>query len=186
MALSDVIRKKTGKAFMMCNEAIVRAAIESDVRVVSFYPGAPTSEILDTFNAAKDHFNYKFTIATNEKVALETVAGASMAGFRSLTSMKSVGLNVASDAFFSLGYTGVKAGLILVVADDPHCHSSQSEEDGRFFGPNAYIPMLEPSNPSEAREMVKEAFEISEKYRVPVIIRTTTRVNHQSGIVVTT
>ncbi len=167
----------------MCNEAMVRGAIEADVKVVSFYPGAPTSEILDTFNNAQKHFDYKFTIATNEKVALETVAGASMGGFRSLTSMKSVGLNVASDAFFSLAYTGINAGVVMIVADDPFCHSSQSEEDGRFFAPNAYIPMLEPSNPKEAKEMVKGAFEVSEKYKSIVLIRTTTRVNHQSGMI---
>jgi indolepyruvate ferredoxin oxidoreductase alpha subunit len=167
----------------MCNEAMVRGALEADVKVTSFYPGAPTSEILDTFNNAQKHFDYKFTIATNEKVALETVAGASMAGFRALTSMKSVGLNVASDAFFSLGYTGIKGGLVMIVADDPYCHSSQSEEDGRFFGPNAYIPMLEPSNPQEAKDIVKQAFDISEKYRTIVLVRTTTRINHQSGMI---
>ena len=183
MAVYDVIKTESGKAFMMCNEAIVRGAIESDVKVISAYPGAPTSEILDTFNTAQESFDYKFTIATNEKVALETVAGASMAGFRSLTSMKSVGLNVASDAFFSIGYTGIKGGLVMVVADDPYCHSSQSEQDGRSFGPNAYIPMIEPSNPAEAREMIMTAFEISERYRIPVLMRTTTRVNHQSGVV---
>ncbi|MEE9152353.1 MAG: indolepyruvate ferredoxin oxidoreductase subunit alpha [Thermoplasmata archaeon] len=180
-----LVSKEPKKAFMLCNEAIVRGALEADVKVVSCYPGAPTSEILDTFNNIQDHFDYKFTIATNEKVALETVAGASMSGFRALTSMKSVGLNVASDAFFSLAYTGIKSGLVMIVADDPHCHSSQSEEDGRFFGPNAYIPMLEPSNPSEAREMVKAAFDFSERHRSIVVIRTTTRVNHQSGIVET-
>jgi indolepyruvate ferredoxin oxidoreductase alpha subunit len=167
----------------MSNEAMVRGAIEADVKVVSFYPGAPTSEILDTFNKAQKQFDYKFTIATNEKVALETVAGASMGGFRSLTSMKSVGLNVASDAFFSLAYTGIKGGLVMVVADDPFCHSSQSEEDGRFFGPYAYIPMLEPTNPQEAKDMVKNAFDLSEKFRTIVLVRTTTRVNHQSGMI---
>jgi indolepyruvate ferredoxin oxidoreductase alpha subunit len=185
LAKDYLLSKEPKKAFMMCNEAMVRGALEADVKVVSAYPGAPTSEILDTFNIIQDHFDYKFTIATNEKVALETVAGASMAGFRGLTSMKSVGLNVASDAFFSLAYTGIKGGLVMIVADDPHCHSSQSEEDGRFFGPNAYIPMLEPSYPSEAREMVKAAFDISERHRCIVVIRTTTRVNHQSGIVET-
>lgn len=167
----------------MANNAMVRGALEADVKVISAYPGAPTSEILDTLNQTQKNFDYKFTIATNEKVALETVAGASMAGFRALTSMKSVGLNVASDAFFSIGYTGIKGGLVLVVADDPFCHSSQSEEDGRFFAPNAYIPMLEPSNPEEARIMVKYAFELSEKFRTIVIIRTTTRINHQSGMI---
>jgi indolepyruvate ferredoxin oxidoreductase alpha subunit len=167
----------------MCNDAMVRGALEADVKVTSFYPGAPTSEILDTFNSAQKHFDYKFTIATNEKVALETVAGASMAGFRSLTSMKSVGLNVASDAYFSLAYTGIKGGLVMVVADDPYCHSSQSEEDGRFFGPNAFIPMLEPINPQDAKNMVKAAFDISEKFRTIVLVRTTTRINHQSGMI---
>jgi indolepyruvate ferredoxin oxidoreductase alpha subunit len=162
---------------------MVRGAIEADVKVISCYPGAPTSEVLDTFNKAQNQFDYKFTIATNEKVALETVAGASMAGFRSLTSMKSVGLNVASDAFFSLAYTGIKAGLVLIVADDPFCHSSQSEEDGRFFAPNGYIPMLEPSNPKEAKLMVQKAFEISEKSGTIVLVRTTTRINHQSGMI---
>ncbi|UCG68360.1 MAG: indolepyruvate ferredoxin oxidoreductase subunit alpha, partial [Thermoplasmata archaeon] len=183
MAKEDILRKEPKKAFMMCNEAIVRGALEADVKLASFYPGSPTSEILDTFNNLKEHFDYKFTIATNEKVALETVAGASMGGFRSFTSMKSVGLNVASDAFFSLGYTGLNGGVVMVVADDPHCHSSQNEEDGRFFGPNAYIPILEPSNPQEAKEIVKEAFDISERHKSVVVIRTTTRVNHQSGIV---
>ncbi|UCE73976.1 MAG: indolepyruvate ferredoxin oxidoreductase subunit alpha, partial [Methanomassiliicoccales archaeon] len=185
MAKEYLINKESTKAFMMCNEAIVRGALEADVKVVSFYPGSPTSEILDTFFTLRNQFDYKFTTAINEKVALETAAGASMSGFRSFTSMKSVGLNVASDAFFSLAYTGINAGLVMVVADDPSCHSSQSEEDGRFFGPNAYIPMLEPSNPSEARRMVKAAFEISERHKSIVVIRTTTRVNHQSGIVET-
>ncbi len=161
----------------------MRGALEADVKLISCYPGAPTSEILDTFNNAQKHFDYKFTIATNEKVALETAAGAAMAGFRALTSMKSVGLNVASDAFFSLGYTGVKGGLVMVVADDPYCHSSQSEEDGRFFAQYGYIPMLEPTNPQEAYQMVKDAFTLSERYGTIVLVRTTTRINHQSGMV---
>ncbi|UCE37701.1 MAG: indolepyruvate ferredoxin oxidoreductase subunit alpha [Thermoplasmata archaeon] len=185
MAKEYLVNKDPKKAFMMSNEAMVRGALEADVKVISCYPGAPTSEILDTFFLLRNEFDYKFTTATNEKVALETVAGASMSGFRALTSMKSVGLNVASDAFFSLAYTGINAGCVMIVADDPHCHSSQSEEDGRFFGPNAYIPMLEPSNPKEARKMVKTAFEISERHKSIVVIRTTTRVNHQSGIVET-
>jgi indolepyruvate ferredoxin oxidoreductase alpha subunit len=185
LALEDLINKEPKKAFMMANEAMVRGALEADVKLTSFYPGSPTSEILDTFNKLQKEFDYKFTIATNEKVALETIAGASMAGQRSFTSMKSVGLNVASDAFFSLAYTGTNSGLVMVVADDPHCHSSQSEEDCRFFGPYAYVPMIEPSNPQEALEMVKQAFDISEKHRTMVIVRTTTRVNHQSGIVQT-
>ncbi len=181
--ISDVISRDKSKAFLFCNEAIVRAALESDVKVVAFYPGSPVSEILDTFFQISNDFNIKMEIATNEKVALEIVAGASMGGQRSLTAMKSVGLNVASDTFFSLGYTGINKGCVLVFADDPFCHSSQSEEDGRFFASNAYIPMLEPSDPVEAKEMVKAAFEISEKYQTVVLVRTTTRINHQSTIV---
>ena len=114
ISFDSVISTEPEKAFLLCNEAIVRGAIEADVKVVSFYPGAPTSEILDTFDKAGKFFDYKFSIAVNEKVALETAAGAAMAGFRSLTSMKSVGLNVASDSFFSLGYTGVKGGMVVI------------------------------------------------------------------------
>ena len=183
MVLKDVLSEEKKATFMLGNEAIVRGALEADVKVVAFYPGAPTSEVLDTFADVLDNFDYQMEIATNEKVALEICAGAAFAGVRSLTAMKSVGTNVASDTLFVLGYTGVKGGLVIVMADDPHAHSSQSEQDGRFFGPNAYIPMMEPSSPQEAKDMVKKAFEISEKHRVPVIIRTVTRVNHQSGIV---
>jgi indolepyruvate ferredoxin oxidoreductase alpha subunit len=179
----DVAKDGPGKAFMICNEAIVRGALEADVKVVSEYPGSPTTEILDTFSEISPKFDYKMEISVNEKVALETCAGASMVGLRSMTAMKSVGMNVASDSFFSLSYTGVKGGMVVVVADDPHAHSSQTEQDGRPFGPNAYVPMLEPSDPTEAKKMVKLAFELSEKYGVPILIRTTTRVNHQSGIV---
>lgn len=179
----DVITEKKDRAFLFCNEAIVRGALEADVKVVAFYPGSPVSEVLDTFFQISDQFDIKMEIAPNEKVALEIVAGASMGGQRSLTAMKSVGLNVASDAFFSLGYTGINKGCVLVFADDPFCHSSQSEEDGRFFGPNAYIPMLEPTDPVEAKQMVKAAFNISEQFQTIVLIRTTTRINHQSTIV---
>jgi indolepyruvate ferredoxin oxidoreductase alpha subunit len=183
LVAADVLRQGPGRAFMLCNEAIVRAAIESDVKVVSAYPGSPTTEILDTFSDVAPHFDYKMEISSNEKVALETCAGASMAGLRTMSSMKSVGLNVASDSFHSLSYTGIKGGMVLVVADDPQAHSSQSEQDGRTFGPSAYVPMLEPSDPQEAMRFVKNAFELSEKHGVPVLLRTTTRVNHQSGIV---
>lgn len=183
MGAADVVKDGPGKAFMLCNEAIVRGALEADVKVVSAYPGSPTTEILDTFSEISPKFDYKMEIASNEKVALETCAGAAMAGLRSISSMKSVGMNVASDSFFSLSYTGVKGGMVIVMADDPQAHSSQTEQDGRPFGPNTYVPMLEPSDPEEAKRMVKFAFEFSEKYSVPVLMRTTTRVSHQSGIV---
>jgi indolepyruvate ferredoxin oxidoreductase alpha subunit len=183
MGVADVLKEGPGKAFMLCNEAIVRGALEADVKIVSAYPGSPTTEILDTFSEVSPKFDYKMEISTNEKVALETCAGASMVGLRSLTSMKSVGMNVASDSFFSLSYTGVKGGMVIIMADDPQAHSSQTEQDGRPFGPNSYVPMLEPSDPEEAKQMVKEAFALSERYGVPVLMRTTTRVSHQSGIV---
>ena len=183
MGVADVLKEGPGKAFMLCNEAIVRGALEADVKIVSAYPGSPTTEILDTFSDIAPKYDYKMEISSNEKVALETCAGASMVGMRSITSMKSVGMNVASDSFFSLSYTGIKGGMVVVVADDPQAHSSQTEQDGRPFGPNSYVPMLEPSNPEEAKRMVKAAFALSERHGVPVMIRTTTRVNHQSGIV---
>lgn len=181
--ISDVISEDKDRAFLFCNEAIVRGALESDVKVVAFYPGSPISEILDTFYQISNKFDIKMEITTNEKVALEIVAGASMGGQRSLIAMKSVGLNVASDSFFSLGYTGVNKGCVLIFADDPFCHSSQSEEDGRFFAYNSYIPMLEPTDPVEAKSMVKAAFDISEKHQTLVLVRTTTRINHQSTVV---
>ena len=183
MGAKDVVMEGPARAFMLCNEAIVRGAIEADVKLVSAYPGSPTTEILDTFSEVAPGFDYRMEIASNEKVALETCAGASMAGLRSITSMKSVGLNVASDAFYSLSYTGVKGGMVLAVADDPQAHSSQTEQDGRTFAPSSYVPMLEPSDPAEAKMMVKAAFGISERHGVPVLLRTTTRVNHQSGMV---
>ncbi len=184
MTVEDVKRKDHGPALMLANEAVVRGALEADVKVVAFYPGSPTSEILDTFGEVLEHFgDYRMQIAANEKVALETVAGASMAGLRSFTSMKSVGMNVASDSMFSIGYVGLNAGCVCLIADDPYAHSSQSEQDGRYFGEAAYVPMIEPSTTQEAFDMVKWAFEVSERHRTLVIMRTTTRVNHQRGMV---
>jgi indolepyruvate ferredoxin oxidoreductase, alpha subunit len=189
MALKDVIAKEPRKAFMLANEAIVRGALEKDVKVVSFYPGSPTVEILETFEGAlaqKDApLDYRMEISVNEKVALETIAGASMVGLRSMTAMKSVGTNVASDALYTIAYTGLRAGCLLVMADDPHAHSSQSEQDGRWFARTAYLPMLEPSTPQEAYNMTKVAFEMSERHGALVIMRTTTRVNHQTNLVQT-
>ncbi len=184
MTVEDVKRTDKGHALMLSNEAVVRGALEADVKIVAFYPGSPVSEILDTFGEVLDHFgDYKMHIAANEKVALETIAGASMAGQRSFTSMKSVGMNVASDSMYSIGYVGVNAGCVCLIADDPFAHSSQSEQDGRYYGESAYVPMIEPATPQEARDMVKWAFDVSEKHKSLVIIRTTTRVNHQRGMV---
>ncbi len=184
MTSEDVKRTDKGPALMLANEAVVRGALEADVKIVAFYPGSPTSEILDTFSEVLDHFgDYRMHISANEKVALETVAGASMAGMRSFTSMKSVGMNVASDSMFSIGYTGLRGGCVCLIADDPYAHSSQSEQDGRYFGEAAYVPMIEPSTAQEALDMTKWAFDVSERHKTLVIMRTTTRVNHQRGMV---
>ncbi|MHA2209858.1 MAG: indolepyruvate ferredoxin oxidoreductase subunit alpha, partial [Candidatus Thorarchaeota archaeon] len=170
MTVEDVKRTDMGPALMLSNEAVVRGALEADVKIVAFYPGSPVSEILDTFGEVLDHFgDYKMHIAANEKVALETVAGASMAGQRAFTSMKSVGMNVASDSMYSIGYVGVNAGCVCLIADDPFAHSSQSEQDGRYFGESAYVPMIEPSTPQDAHDMVKWAFEVSEKHKTLII-----------------
>ncbi len=179
----DTMSESGGQAFLFCNEAIARGALEANVKVVAFYPGSPVSEVLDSFYQVSDKFDIKMEIASNEKVALEIVAGASFSGQRSFTAMKSVGLNVASDALFSLAYVGVNKGCVVLFADDPFIHSSQNEEDGRFFGPSAYLPMLEPTSPDEALRMVREAFDLSERFSTVVLVRTTTRINHQSAIV---
>ncbi|MFW6141277.1 MAG: indolepyruvate ferredoxin oxidoreductase subunit alpha [Candidatus Saliniplasma sp.] len=182
MTVQDIIDPDSKKAFMIGNQAIARGVLESDVKVTAFFPGSPTSEIMDTLYILSGEFeDLKMEVSANEKVALETAAGAAMAGVRGFTSMKSVGLNVASDTFFTLGYTGVNAGLVLLIADDPHAHSSQSEQDGRYYAEAAHVPMMEPSSAQEAYEAVKYAFELSEKYEVLSLIRTTTRVNHQSS-----
>jgi len=184
LSFNDIADPGAKTSFLLTNEAVARAVLESDVKVASFYPGSPTSEILNTlYLLAGRYEDLKMEVASNEKVALETVAGASMAGVRSFTAMKSVGLNVASDAYYSLGYTGVNSGMVLLFADDPHAHSSQSEQDGRYFAPTGHVPMLEPSTPQEAYDMTKYAFELSEKHRILVLVRTTTRVNHQSAAV---
>jgi indolepyruvate ferredoxin oxidoreductase alpha subunit len=177
--------EKASTAFLLGNEAIARGALEGGVSVYAGYPGSPTVELLETLMDIGPRMGMATFLSTNEKVALETAAGAAMAGHRALVSMKSVGLNVAADAFFSLCYTGVKGGLVLVVADDPHAHSSQSEQDGRLYAAAAEAPMLEPATPQEALEMTSAALDLSARHGVPVILRTVTRVNHQSGIVTT-
>jgi len=175
---------KSGKIILLGNEAIVRGALESGVGFASTYPGTPASEIGDTFsNIAKDAGIY-FEYSTNEKVALEAAAGAALSGVRSLVSFKHFGLNVACESLFPLAYTGVKAGMVVVVSDDPSCHSSgQSEEDTRPFARIAHLPMLEPANAQECKDFTKKAFELSERFKIPVFIRLTTRVSHMRSVV---
>lgn len=169
------------KKLMTGNEAIARGAYEAGVKYASAYPGTPSTEILE--NIALYKGDIKAEWATNEKVALEAVAGASIAGARSVASMKHVGLNVAADPLFTIAYTGVNGGLVIITADEPGQHSSQNEQDNRNYAKASKIPMLEPSTSQEAKDMLKEAFEISEKFDTPVLYRLTTRLCHSKGIV---
>jgi indolepyruvate ferredoxin oxidoreductase alpha subunit len=162
------------------NEAIARGAWEAGVRLAAAYPGTPSTEILE---AVKDYEGIYAEWSPNEKVAMEVAIGASMAGARALVCMKHVGVNVAADPLFTASYTGVKGGLVLVTADDPALHSSQNEQDNRNYAKFAKVPLLEPADSSEAKEFLKTAFDISEKYDTPVLFRTTTRISHSKSMV---
>ncbi|MHC1628121.1 MAG: indolepyruvate ferredoxin oxidoreductase subunit alpha [Candidatus Nezhaarchaeales archaeon] len=166
---------------MLGNEAIARGAIDGDVQVATAYPGTPSTEIVETLASLAKEYDLYVEWSTNEKVAFEVALAASYCGLRALTAMKHVGLNVASDPLFSSAYTGVKGGFILVSADDPSCHSSQNEQDNRIYGLHSYIPVIEPSSPQEAKDMVIYALDISELHGVPIILRTTTRLSHARG-----
>ena len=165
---------------MLGNEAIARGAYEAGVKVSSAYPGTPSTEISE-FLAKYGEVYTEW--APNEKVALEAAAGASIAGVRSMACMKHVGLNVASDPLYTLAYTGVNGGLVIVVADDPGLASSQNEQDTRMIARSAHLPVIEPSDSNEAKEFFKYAFELSEKYDTPVIFRTTTKLSHSQSVV---
>ena len=168
------------KRLLTGNEAIAAGAYEAGVRFASAYPGTPSTEILENLSQHKD---IVAEWAPNEKVAFESAAGASMAGARAIVSMKHVGVNVAADPLFTYAYMGVGGGFLLVSADEPGQHSSQNEQDNRYYAKMAKIPMLEPSNSQECLDMVKTAFELSEAYDTPVMLRTTTRVCHSKSIV---
>lgn len=176
-----LIEEKNRRLILLGNEAVVRGAMEAGIDFAAAYPGTPSSEIADALAmVAKDYgMYYEYTV--NEKVAMEMVAAASASNLKALTCMKHVGLNVASDAFMSIAYTGVRGGLVIVSADDPSMHSSQNEQDNRYYSLLANVPMLEPSSPQECYEMTKKAFSISETLEMPVLMRTTTRVNHTSS-----
>src|ERR1017187_6139288 len=164
------------------NEAIARGAWEAGVKVAAAYPGTPSTEILETladYPAEDLHAQW----STNEKVALDVAIGASLAGRRALAARKHVGLNVAADAFMSQTYIGVNGGLVLAVCDDPGIHSSQNEQDSRIYGMLASVPILEPSDAQEALDFTKLAFDLSELFDTPVIVRSTTRLSHTRSAV---
>jgi len=182
--MHELLTAKPGsKRLLLGNEAIVRGALEAGISFATTYPGTPSSEIGDNFYLISQETDLYFEYSVNEKVALETAAAASTCGLRTMCSMKHVGLNVASDALMTLAYVGVKGGMVIVSADDPSMHSSQNEQDNRFYARFAGIPMLEPANSQEALDMARAAFTLSESYGIPVLLRTTTRINHSRSVV---
>ncbi|WP_297470772.1 indolepyruvate ferredoxin oxidoreductase subunit alpha [Thermococcus sp.] len=171
--------EKREKKLLMGNEAIAYGALESGVVFATGYPGTPSTEVIETIARLKPEVFAEW--APNEKVALEEAAGVAYTGLRALVTMKCVGLNVAADPLMSLAYSGVEGGLVILVADDPGPHTSQTEQDDRYYGKLSLLPVLEPADPQEAHDLIKYAYELSEKYKVPVIFRTTTRVNHTTA-----
>jgi indolepyruvate ferredoxin oxidoreductase alpha subunit len=168
------------KSLLSGNEALALGAFEAGVKVASAYPGTPSTEILENLSRYEGVYT---EWATNEKVALEVALGAAFAGVRALATMKHVGLNVAADPLFTSAYTGIRGGLVIIVADDPDMHSSQNEQDSRNYALAAKVPMLEPSDASEAKEFLKTAYRMSEEFDTPVLLRSTTRMSHVKGIV---
>lgn len=168
------------KTIMLGNEAFAEGAYEAGVRIVSSYPGTPSTEITECLACME---GVRAEWAPNEKVALEVACGASYGGARALCCMKHVGLNVAADPLFTASYTGVRGGLVVIVADDPGMHSSQNEQDSRFYARSAHVPMLEPADSQEALDYMKEAYRISEAFDTPVLVRSTTRLSHSRSIV---
>src|SRR4030067_2600488 len=169
------------RKIMSGTEAIARGAFEAGVRVAAAYPGTPSTEVLETI--AKEYREIYAEWSPNEKVALEVAIGASFAGARTMASMKHVGVNVAADPLMALSYTGVNGGLVLVTCDDPELYSSQNEQDNRNYAKFAKVPMFEPSDSQEAKDFIKLAFEVSEKFDTPVMVRGVTRISHAKGIV---
>lgn len=191
MSSSILLQSGGGNCHLLLgNEAIVRGALEAGVASVSCYPGTPSSEVPDTFlklsqqagASGKSSFRIEYSI--NEKVAMEVGAGAALAGYLSLVTMKHVGMNVAADPIFTAAYSGLPGGLVVLSADDPGCHSSQNEQDNRYYARAIGMPCFEPSSPQEAKSMTVSAFELARRLEQPVMLRTTTRVSHSRGPVV--
>ena len=182
--MHKLLQNAPGQEIMLLgNESIARGAVEAGLAFATTYPGTPSSELsLNLFQISQETDLY-FEYSTNEKVALEVAAAAANSGLRTMCMMKHVGLNVAADPLMTLAYVGVRGGLVILTADDPSMFSSQNEQDNRYYGKLAGLPVLEPSSVAEAKEMTKAAFELSEKLQEPVILRTTTRINHSSAYV---
>jgi indolepyruvate ferredoxin oxidoreductase alpha subunit len=185
MSVHPVVIDEPGKkVLLMGNEAIARGAIEAGAAVATAYPGTPSSEIGNTLSKVSDAAGLYFEWSINEKVAFEVAFGASMCGQRSLVAMKHVGLNVALDVLNPVSLRGVNGGLVFVSTDDPSQHSSRTEQDNRWLAKQNCIPVLEPSSPQEAKDFTRYAFELSERVKLPVMIRTVTRLSHMRSDVV--
>ena len=169
------------RMLLLGNEAIARGALEAGVAFTTCYPGTPSSEIPEQFFRISQETDLYFEYSTNEKVALEVGAGAAVSGLRVMVTMKHVGLNVAADPLMTLAYTGIKGGMVIVNADDPSLFSSQNEQDNRYYARLSGLPMLEPTNTQEMKDMTARAFDLSEELGLPVLLRTTTRLAHVRG-----
>ena len=173
------------KRLLLGDEAIALGAIHAGISGVYAYPGTPSTEITEFIQASAPEVRSRW--CTNEKTAMEAALGMSYAGKRAIVCMKHVGMNVAADAFVNSAITGVNGGVVVLAADDPSMHSSQNEQDSRFYGKFAMVPILEPSSQQEAYDMMPYAFELSENYRVPVLMRIVTRLAHsRAGVAITT
>ncbi len=180
-----IVSEDSGESnhFLLGNEAIARGVIEAGASIATTYPGTPSSEVGDALSSIARKAGFYFEDSSNEIVALEVAAAASISGLRAFVFMKHVGLNVASDALMSTSYLGTKGGLVIMTADDPSMFSSQNEQDNRHYAEMANLPLIEPSNPQEAKDYLVYAFELSELVKGPVLFRTTTRVSHMRGLV---
>jgi len=173
-----LLRPRGSRVLLLGNEAIARGALEAGMCFATAYPGTPSTEIVEVLSEVARECSVYVEWSVNEKVAFEAAYSAAIAGVRSLTAMKHVGLNVAADILMSSAYAGVEEGFVVVTADDPSAHSSQNEQDNRWYGLLAHLPVLEPSSAREAYKLVKEAFNLSTRYKIPVIFRSTTRISH--------
>jgi indolepyruvate ferredoxin oxidoreductase alpha subunit len=179
--LNKLLSEPGSTVLLLGNEAIARGAIEGGVGFASAYPGTPSTEIIESLASVAKELGIYVEWSANEKIALEAAYAASLSGVRALAAMKHVGLNVASDAFMSIAYTGVRAGLLIISAEDPNMWSSQNEQDNRYYGLMAKVPVFEPYNPQEAKDMTIYALDFSERFEHPVLMTPTTRVSHTRG-----
>jgi indolepyruvate ferredoxin oxidoreductase alpha subunit len=179
--MSAIVQESGKKVLLMGNEAIARGAVEAGLQLMAAYPGTPSSEVCEALIDAVPESDYYIEWSTNEKIAFEVAAGASIVGARSMTAMKNAGLNVAMDTYMTIPYGGVKGGMVVVVADDPDAHYSSTEQDTRFLAMYAEIPCFEPMDQQEAKDMTRDAFDIAEELELPVFIRSVSRISHASG-----